>query len=183
MRRSLLTVAPLVVAAFGALFLVLTPEKTPANTDRSFVAAMIPHHRLGMRLLDDAATNSSDVRLRRLAFEMNSYHTAEVQTLDQWSRNWNVNQATEFAGDLSQQELRSLASAVGIDHDTLWLSLMIHHHRGALDITKIGMSGSFDSVKTLATQISLAQSKQIDEMSALLNDLCNEKTDGLGCSR
>lgn len=183
MRRSLLGLSVLILAAIAGLFLVLTPPENPSATDRSFVAGMVPHHHLGMRLLDDAATNSTDVRLRRLAFEMDSYHSTEVQKLEQWSVDWDVAHATKFAGDIPDQEVVALISARDLDHDTLWLSMMIHHHRGALEITNVGMTGSIGEVRNLASQISSVQSRQIDEMTELLDELCSEEPSRLGCTR
>lgn len=183
MWRSLLGLSVIILAAIAVLFLVLTPPVNPSTTDRSFVAAMIPHHHLGMRLLDNAAMNSTDVRLRRLTFEMDSYHSTEVQKLEQWSDEWNVARATNFAGDIPEQEFAALTGVEDFDHDTLWLSIMIRHHRGALEIVNVGMTGSIENVQDLARQIFSVQSRQIDEMTELLNELCAEEPSRLGCTR
>lgn len=156
-----------------------TPD--PNTVDRDFVAAMIPHHHLGMTLLDEAAVNSNDVRLRRLAFEMGSYHADELATFEIWADRWGVGAATSFPGEISEPELARIRSLHGTDHDTLWLALMIRHHRGALTITAAESEGAIANARSMASTIAQVQSRQIDDMQTLLDDFCISAPSAPGC--
>lgn len=169
------------VASAGAL-LTNCGGTEPNAADRAFVAAMIPHHHLGMRLLDEATTNSDDVRLRRMVFEMDAYHSGELAELDRWSSSWDVAPAADFPGDLTASDLARLFGTNGVEHDTLWLALMIRHHIGALAITDAESDGAIGSARSLAKTIHDTQVRQIDEMRSLLDELCVADPTSPGCT-
>lgn len=172
-----------VLLASGAMVMA-TCSSTPApgTADHAFVEQMIPHHHLGMRLLEDATVNSSDVRLRRMAFEMDAYHSQEMERLGRWSRDWGVGTTTTFPGELTESEIGVLALATGTEHDTLWLALMIEHHRGALEITDAAQDATIAEVRAMAATIESVQRRQIDEMTELLTALCAESPSSSGCT-
>ncbi len=178
----ILAPAALVLTAVSVLVLAWPHGDESQPVERSFVAEMIPHHHLGMVLLADAADHSDDVRLRRLAFEMDSYHSTELDRLDRWADDWSVEPATEFAGNLPGVALDELRTAVGTDHDTLWLALMIEHHVGAIEIAQRTASGSRTEVRKLAARIERVQTDQVEQMQELLRELCDEQPDAAGCA-
>ena len=143
--------------------------------DRTFVAQMIPHHHLGMRLIDDATVHSADVRLRGLVFEMSGYHQSELETLEAWATEQGVATADEFPGDLSDDDVASLQRLTGTAHDIWWLELMIRHHRGALtiadsEITGGGVAAALD----MASNVRDVQTAEIAKMDQLRRTLCAE---------
>lgn len=156
----------------------------PGDAEREFVAAMLPHHRLGTRLVDEASMNSSDVRLRRLVFEMSGYHGHETGRLAEWAEVWEVEEAETFEGDLPTADVARLDGLSGSDHDTWWLVLMIEHHRGAVDITSRLLAGGVDpadEVAVLAGSIRSVQSDELAVMDELLAELCTEDPSAAGC--
>ena len=164
-----------IVTTLALLPTVACGSRSPSSADRVFVAAMIPHHHLGMRLLDEATQRSSDVRLRHLVFEMGNYHSTELAQLDQWATSWGVSPAANFSGSIPEPQLEILNTLRGLEHDTEWLSLMILHHEGALTIASaVSPANSLAAVRTLASSIRVAQTQQIVEMRALLDELCGE---------
>lgn len=146
------------------------------DADRTFVAQMLPHHHLGLVLNDIAAQHSSDVRLRRLVFEMSGYHRSELGTLEHWARQQGVTGAAEFPGHIPDAELIGLSARSGQDFDVHWLTLMIRHHDGALRIA--GAESSFGTVpaaRDLAQSVSRVQSAELEEMRGLLEALCRSQ--------
>lgn len=179
-RTSLVSVATLLAVSLTVTLFISRPVPIPPNEDdKRFVDQLIPHHHLGMRLLDEAVLKSQDVRLRRLVFEMGSYHSDELHTLEQWSEQWGLSGVDEFPGSLSEAELQHLSTLTSAAHDTYWLELMIRHHEGALAITANDALGR--RTRTLAETVADVQRQQIFEMRELLTDLCNDDASLTGC--
>jgi len=145
----------------------------PSMLDRAFVASMIPHHQLGLELLDEAELNATDVGVRRMVFEMHSYHHGDLSKLNKWAGEWRVIPVHEFPGSISEVELNELQAQSGSEYDIKWLELMIHHHEGALAISKAAQQGkTTGEVSILAETVSEVQSKELDQMRELLKNLC-----------
>jgi uncharacterized protein (DUF305 family) len=179
-RTSFLSVAALFAVSLAVTFFLTRPGSIPPNEDdKHFVEQLIPHHHLGMRLLDEATLRSNDVRLRRLVFEMGTYHADELLALEQWSEEWGLSTAEDFPGSLSEVELQHLSTLTSAAHDTYWLALMIRHHEGALTISNNNAVGR--RTESMATSVANVQRQQIADMRALLADLCNDDASLTGC--
>lgn len=134
---------------------------------------MIPHHHLGMTLVDEATRRSYDVRLRRLVFEMSGYHASELETLDRWSDAQGIAPMADFPGEVPEGEVRHLADLDTVEHDIWWLDLMIRHHRGAVEIADAELrDGKVAAARTLADTVRRVQSAEIEQMEELRHTLC-----------
>lgn len=146
--------------------------RTANATDRLFVAEMIPHHHLGMELIDQATRRVDDTRLRRLVFEMGAYHQSELDQLHRWAKEWNVVPLDDFPGRIDAERLADLAALSGAEYDTAWLELMIEHHEGAIEIAERQMkAGSFDDSIDMASTVREVQRGDIEKMASLLATL------------
>lgn len=147
-------------------------KTAPTDVDELFVAEMIPHHHLGMELIDQATRRVDDTRVRRLVFEMSTYHQSELDQLHAWAARWKVSAATDFPGRIDAVRLAELAALSGSDYDRRWLEVMIEHHEGAIDIAERQIDrGSDDGSIDTAESIRRVQAKDIEEMSSLLEVL------------
>jgi len=64
----------------------------------------------------------------------------------------------------------SLAALKGEDFDRMFITLMIDHHQGAIDMAELVLSNSEkDELKNLANDIISAQTKEIQMMNGWLN--------------
>lgn len=143
---------------------------------------MIPHHHLGMELIDEATRNSDGVELRRLVFEMGGYHHDELTRLTRWAKDWGIKEALMFPGGIAKADLARLASLRGPGHDTWWLHVMIEHHRGALVISREALASANDpGITSMAESVISVQEKQIGEMEDLSLRLCRSRSDLPGC--
>lgn len=134
---------------------------------------MIPHHVVGVKLLDDAAIRTNDVRLRRLVFEMQGYHHAEIHELEAMADEWSVAPREVFPGYIDTADFADLARASGVDYDVLWLNLMIRHHDGALQLANDALQRSTSSrVSEMAEATLLTQSREVSLMQRLHGLLC-----------
>jgi len=155
------------------------------QADATFVVNMLPHHELGVRLIELAALDATDVRLRELAFEMSGYHGPELVQLRRWRAAW-AGTASAGGGSSSQvmhtddgplgmvtdAELDDLARRVGPDFDTEWLALMIRHHEGGVTMADTEVAAGRDvAAVRLASTIASVQRDQIAAMQSLLNAL------------
>ena len=140
-----------------------------SHVDRQFVAAMIPHHELGVELLEHAMPRVVDVRVRRLVFEMSGYHGAELNELHDHAAHVDHDTPSRFPGWIAPDRLDALTSLSGISYDVGWLELMIEHHEGAVELSVHQMAAGHDPDLTrMASRIEETQRAEIDEMRGLL---------------
>lgn len=158
-----------------AFFLMGCSPNVVHDADKAFVAQMIPHHRVGIELVENGQERSSDVRLRRLIFEMGAYHHEEVHQLERNAFEWGVDVAHNFPGNISRDNINQLKDQGARSYDIMWLSLMIEHHEGALEIAQeLLTSGGRQRLRDMATQVVAVQADEIVEMVRLQKDLCEK---------
>jgi uncharacterized protein (DUF305 family) len=146
-----------------------------SNEEKRFVGELMPHHNVGVELLEIGQQRSNDVRVRRLIFEMGDYHHGELHSLELYARDWSVEEYEEFDGDIPDAELDRLRNLRGREHDVLWLDLMIRHHEGALVIShRLLSAGGNQNLLTMASNVIKMQADEIVEMVRLRKELCNE---------
>ncbi len=59
-----------------------------ADVDRAFLAAMIPHHEMGVRMAQMVQGRGSDPDVQRLAAHMVDVQTAEITQMQRWLDEW-----------------------------------------------------------------------------------------------
>ena len=75
-----------------------------------------------------------------------------------------------MTGMMSAEDMDELATATGTEFDDMWLTMMVEHHEGAIEMaTTIQDEGTNPDVKTLAGQVVAAQQAEVDEMRQLLD--------------
>ncbi len=152
-----------------------------AATDDVFVTAMVPHHRLGIEMLEHAQPRVDDVRVRRLVFEMSGYHGDELHELESHLAHGNLDEAEVFPGWIAPERLSALDEITGPSYDVSWLLLMTEHHEGAVELAELELARidpqPDDERRDLAWSIATTQRTEIDEMRALARLLCAEHAD------
>jgi uncharacterized protein (DUF305 family) len=174
-RRSLLAAVVLVMSV--ATSIAGCGGSAPTVVDARFVAAMPPHHRLGLEMIELGSPLVSDVEVRRLIFEMSGYHTHELHELEHLLEHWGGNEATTFPGWISPDRLGGVAALPGLELDIGWLELMVEHHEGAIDLARDALADGTDpTVRRLAEQVLAVQVPEVEEMTGLIARLCAEVT-------
>jgi uncharacterized protein (DUF305 family) len=136
---------------------------------------MVPHHELGIRMLNSAARRADDVRLRRLVFEMSSYHDHELHELRTYFDDWDLIEVLDFPGRIGSERVDALDESSGIEHDVNWLWAMIEHHEGAMIIAQRQVDGgSRPSLRALAEKAIVVQGRELVDMHLLIGELCSE---------
>jgi uncharacterized protein (DUF305 family) len=168
-RRATFAIAVLTVAI--ALTAVLLTQRAPAHNraDATYAASMVPHHQLGVRMAELAVARADNVLVRRLAFKMQNYQKAELVSLERWTQQWRAAAGDHIHGMLTPEQEARLANLTGADFDRAFLTDMIRHHEGAIEMSTTEIrDGRSPGAKTVARSVVKIQQDQVDQMRELL---------------
>ena len=162
-----------------------------ANTSHSpsdvrFMQDMIPHHQqaLVMAELAPARTNSPDIL--EIAGRIDASQNDEIAFMTQWlkqrgedtARSSDTHAHETMRGMASPEQIQDLTDASGSDFDRQFLTLMIAHHEGAIEMVEELMDqpgSAYDPVLfEFTTDITKDQSKEIESMHELLISLSDD---------
>jgi len=143
---------------------------------------MIVHHAQAIVMVETAMPRLTDRQVKSLASRIADEQKPEILAMSSWleERKQEVPpQATNprlgdhdhagMPGMATDDELRRLGSATGVEADRLFLTLMTKHHEGAL--TMVGEHGKTpgeEMVSEMADDIHVTQLKQIQQMQGML---------------
>ena len=146
---------------------------------------MIWHHAQAMRIAQWAPTHGASASVRTLAARIINAQEDEIATMRQWLRDrlqpvphpdevahMHAGHDMSMPGMLTVAQLQQLDAARGAEFDRLFLSLMIEHHRGAVEMVK-DLFGSYgaaqdETVFKFASDVNVDQSTEIERMEKML---------------
>jgi uncharacterized protein (DUF305 family) len=177
----------LAVTAAAALTACSDSNDSPSNAvsfneaDVTFAQDMIPHHRQATEMAALAPTRSVDVEILALAEKIEAAQAPEIETMTGWLKEWGEEVPPEMSGDMdhsshanmpgmmSAEDMTALEGASGREFDEMFLTMMIEHHTGAIEMAKTEESdGTYDEAVELATTIQQEQADEIALMEQLL---------------
>jgi uncharacterized protein (DUF305 family) len=147
--------------------------------DVEFMQGMIAHHAQAIYMSNMAEAHHADSRVLRLAEKIAQSQIAEIRIMQDWlSRNgqavpdsssWRT---MHMAGMLTPAQLDSLDAARGAQFDHAYLTYMIQHHEGALQMVKDllatpGAAQDID-VNVFANDVVTVQTAEIGAMERML---------------
>ena len=154
----------------------------------TFAQQMIPHHSQAVKMATLAATRAKDPAVKKLAAQIVAGQGPEIETMQSLLEAWGqplvstmegmdhsamspeemTNMSAEMPGMAGDTELKALAAAKGAEFDRMFLTMMIEHHRGALQMAKAERADGKDpAALTLAEQMETAQQREIKSMKKL----------------
>jgi uncharacterized protein (DUF305 family) len=165
-----------------------------------FAQMMLVHHEGAIAMANLAPSRAASPQVKALATAIKAAQQPEIIEMTAWLKAWGaptsmpgstpapsmstmpgMDMSTPTPTDstgmgtmpgMTPQDMASLQAASGAAFDTLFLSLMIQHHQGAVTMAKQEQSGGMDSAaKKLADSIVTSQTKQISDMQAMLTSL------------
>jgi uncharacterized protein (DUF305 family) len=156
-----------------------TPDPAVAQpfdaNDVMFAQMMIPHHSQAVDLAALAEANTTNPVILDLAGRIGGAQHTEIHTMEAWLEAAGAaavdhgSHGMSMPGMVSAADMAALEEASGAEFDVLFLTHMIQHHEGALDMANdVLATTANDDVAALATAIVAAQTAEIDEMYALL---------------
>lgn len=158
------------------------PAATGAHNDAdiTFAQEMIPHHGQAVVMADMILTKSDNAAVKTLAEGIKNAQTPEIATLTGWLKGWSATAPNPYehaggmsgmnhGGMMSTQQMDELMKAQGASADKAFLTHMIEHHRGAVDMAKTQLAkGQNPQAKALAQTIITSQTAEITTMQNLL---------------
>lgn len=150
------------------------------DADVTFTQSMIPHHKQAVEMATMAKAHASSTKVKQLAHKIEAAQGPEIETMRGWLKDWGKSESdgsmsgmdhgdSGMPGMMSDNDMTALNKATGPAFDKMFLTMMIGHHAGAIDMAKTEQSkGRNADAKTLAKDIEKAQNAEITEMKKIL---------------
>jgi uncharacterized protein (DUF305 family) len=155
------------------------------DQDVDFAQGMIPHHQQALRMAQTAQSRASSAEVKDLASRIEKAQDPEIETMSGWLEAWGEDvpsdmpgmdhgghgdDSSDMPGMMGTEDMDQLMDASGHDFDTMFLTMMIEHHEGAVDMAATEKDkGRYGPAKALADDIITAQTAEIEEMNGLLD--------------
>lgn len=149
--------------------------------DVTFAQGMIPHHQQALEMARLAAGRASSAQVKDLAARIEKAQDPEIRTMTGWLGSWGEQVPMAgmdhsghsgmpgMSGMMSDAGMTELKKAEGKDFDTKFLSMMVEHHQGAVEMAGTERNkGAYGPARTMAGAIVTAQNAEIKEMKKLL---------------
>lgn len=167
--------------------------------DVMFAQHMIPHHQQAIEMSDIILGKQGiDPRVTELATTIKAAQAPEIETMTGWLSQWG--QPTTMPGMempgmdmpghsmpsgsmmpgmsgmgmgmMSQADMDALTNAQGVEASKLFLTGMIAHHQGAIDMANTEIKdGQFAAAIEMSKSIVTSQQQEIDQMKSILASL------------
>ena len=159
------------------------------EADVHFMTGMIHHHAQALSMARLAPTNGAGRSISTLAARIINAQTDEIKLMQQWLRDHGQPVPEPSAkgmkhtmggeehtmlmpGMLTEEQMAKLEAARGMEFETLFLTYMIQHHQGALQMVKdlYATPGAGQDEKTfkLASDVFADQETEIERMQKML---------------
>ena len=153
------------------------------HADVMFAEMMYPHHAQAVEMSDLVEGRTTNSQLITLAAAIKSAQTPEMEQMAQWLAAWGMpaphtesgnmggmdQDGGSMNGMMSQQDMDSLAAKTGTDFDQAWLTMMIEHHQGAIEMANSEVAhGLNPEAKAMAATIITTQRAEIATMTTML---------------
>ena len=141
-----------------------------SSDETMFAQMMIPHHEQAVTMSEFAFKNTTNSDVIALATAIRDAQGPEIEQMQGWlgGKSESHMHDMEMGGMLTDVELAELASLKDAAFDQMFLTSMIAHHEGALDMVSMIKDSTNSEVKKLYENIVTSQSAEIEAMKALL---------------
>ena len=155
-------------------------------SDAQFMRDMIPHHRQALEMSRLAPDRTNSPELIEIAGKIEAAQGDEIAFMEQWltSRGESIDRSHAHGdhhtmkGMATEAQMAALAAASGVAFDRQFLSLMIAHHEGAIEMVEALMEqpgSAYDpTLFEFTTDVTNDQSKEIELMHGLLLGLSDD---------
>jgi len=155
-------------------------------SDAQFMRDMIPHHQQALEMSRLAPDRTNSPELLEIAGKIEAAQGDEIAFMEQWltSRGESVDRSHAHGdhhtmkGTATEAQMAALAATSGVAFDRQFLSLMIAHHEGAIDMVEALMEqpgSAYDpTLFEFTTDVTNDQSKEIELMHGLLLGLSDD---------
>lgn len=159
------------------------------RADVKFAQTMILHHEQAVAMAKMADQHHASAGVKKLASNIEAAQGPEIKTMTGWLRNWgkpvpgdsmsgmpgmdhgdmNMGSMATMPGMMSDQAMKELAGTRGATFDQMFVSMMIQHHSGAIEMARTERHlGQNSEAIALAKRIEKTQADEIALMKKLL---------------
>jgi uncharacterized protein (DUF305 family) len=153
--------------------------------DVEFMQGMIAHHAQAIYMSRMAEAHHASPRLLKLAEKIDQSQVAEIAIMQDWLRrngqavpdtsSWRT---MHMAGMLTEEQMKELDAASGAEFDHAYLTMMIQHHEGALqmveDLFAAPLAGQDVDVNVFANDVVTVQTAEIGVMQRMLSQMSDK---------
>ncbi|MDI9927171.1 DUF305 domain-containing protein [Rhodococcus sp. IEGM 1341] len=151
------------------------------DADVMFAQMMYPHHAQAVEMAAMVQGRTDNPDVVALASAIEAAQQPEMDRMTAWLAEWGQPAPSSDMGEMSgmdhssgmgmmtQQDMDALSAATGAEFDRQWLTMMIEHHEGAIEMANIEIAdGSNPDAQEMARTIVASQQQEIDTMRTLL---------------
>lgn len=154
------------------------------NADVMFAQMMYPHHAQAVEMSEMATGRTENPDVLALASAIEAAQQPEMDQMTAWLSEWGQPAPSADLGEMggmggmnhgsgsgmmTDQEMDSLMASSGAEFDRQWLTMMIDHHTGAIDMANVEIEqGSNPEALAMSRMIVTSQQEEIDTMRSLL---------------
>ena len=186
MRKSLITAA--LAASLFTLAACGNEDEADAagghnDADVTFAQEMIPHHQQAIEMAELAESRADSEEVKELAADIEAAQGPEIETMTGWLESWGEDvpdegmsgmdhgdmSSDDMTGMMTDDEMADLEATSGAGFDQMFLTMMIEHHEGAIEMAKTEQAeGEFPEAVDMAEEIETTQAEEIQKMQDLL---------------
>jgi uncharacterized protein (DUF305 family) len=170
------------VLAIGALSLTgcatdhsghepMASQSVYTSGDLMFAQMMIPHHQQAVVMSGFAEGKTTNTDILHIASHIKGAQEPEIKQMKSWltdSGTSLMDHNMTMDGMLTNAEMTELEASTGAEFEKLYLTGMIKHHQGAIDMLSMISSSTNPEVVTLRENIRKTQTAEIKQMQDLL---------------
>ncbi|MFH5227563.1 DUF305 domain-containing protein [Antrihabitans spumae] len=148
------------------------------DADVTFTQMMYPHHAQAVEMAKLVDGRTSNPQVIELADAIEGAQAPEMEQMTRMLAAWGkpapsdmggMNHGGGMSGMMPPEQMADLAAKTGEEFDTAWLTMMIDHHNGAIEMARTELAdGKNGEAKALAGNIIAAQETEIATMNGLL---------------
>lgn len=154
------------------------------DADVMFLQGMYPHHAQANEMAGLAQGRTENQGVLDLATQIEAAQGPEMEQMasllesfgqpapspDMGAMGGMDHGSGSMAGMMTEQDMAALEAASDREFDQMWLSMMIEHHTGAVEMARTELEDGADPrAQQLATEIIEAQETEITTMEDLIN--------------
>lgn len=166
---------------------VSAPARATADAhnqaDVTFAQDMIPHHRQAIVMAEMARNRATSPEVKALAAQIEKAQAPEITTMTGWLIDWGEkvpqgmygmdgmgrDDGHGMPGMMDDDRMDQMRHARGSGFDTMFLTMMIEHHEGAVEMAETEKKqGAYGPAKELADDIIASQTAEITQMRNML---------------
>ena len=150
-----------------------TATGTHNQSDISFAQNMVMHHQQAIEMADMVLGKTGvNLKVTDLAQKIKNAQQPEIDTMNGWLNSWGASSSMsgrDMGGMMSGSDMTALKNASAADAGKLFLTQMVQHHQGAIDMAnqEVKTGENADAV-ALGKKIVTDQTTEIATMQGLL---------------